>query len=251
MKKYITIATLLVAGAAFAHAEEITPTGMSSGSTGTITLDGKQATNVRLDFTYSTTTTQTLTTTVDSVTIYGTDGYGMGTGDVSLVFNIQDTLTATNNIKLVSTGASSTWTVNTNLDAEELSLFNSENFVSRWVVTADIVENIAAYITNGHIDVSLGNVSGLKDGGIVFCLNSNYYASSDITFSGNYATVKNEAEALTLEKGVLYTVAKITADSGASVKGIGFVAAIPEPSTFGLLAGLGALALVGTRRRRK
>ncbi|MBR5622971.1 MAG: PEP-CTERM sorting domain-containing protein [Opitutales bacterium] len=247
MKKYIAIAALLAAGSAFANA--ITAT--NAGSNGTITLDGTQATDARLDFTYNTTTTQTLTTTVDSVTIYGTDGYGMGTGDVSLVFNIQDTLTATNNIKLVSTGASSTWTVNTNLDAEELSLFNSEKFVSRWVVTADIIENIAAYIANDHIDVSLGNVNGLKDGGIVFCLNSNYYASSDITFDSNYATINAGAQALTLEEGVLYTVAKITADNGASVKGIGFVAAIPEPSTFGLLAGLGALALVGTRRRRK
>lgn len=43
----------------------------------------------------------------------------------------------------------------------------------------------------------------------------------------------------------------LTAEQVASYVNYGVAAPIPEPSTFGLLAGLGALALVGARRRRK
>ncbi|MBQ9758356.1 MAG: PEP-CTERM sorting domain-containing protein [Opitutales bacterium] len=245
MKKYITIAALLAAGSAFANATTNTQVD------GSITLDGRQPTDTRLDFNYSGYATQTLTTTANSVTIYGTDGYGLNTAYTSLTFNIQYELTATNNIKLVTAGVTAEWTLNTNLNDSELSTFNSGNLVSRWVVNADIIENIASFVTNDNIDLSLGNVSGLKDGGLIFDCNSTYYAVSDITFSGNYATVKEGAQALELESGSLYTVAKITATSGASVKGIGFVASIPEPSAFGMLAGLGALALVASRRRRR
>ena len=81
-----------------------------------------------------------------------------------------------------------------------------------------------------------------------------YYSGNDIELAGNYATIKNSAQEISLSKGYLYTLAEIRASSGASVKGIGFIASaspIPEPSAFGLLAGLGAIALVGTRRRRK
>lgn len=246
MKKYITIAALLSAGAVFANAE--TPTTVN----GSITLDGTLTEDARLDFTYSTIAAQKVTTTVDYVTIASTDGYGLNTENASVTFDIQYNLNATSDIKFAN-GTGFKMYVETDLNANELADFNAGEFVDRMVVTTDYFANIAS----GSIfqNIKIGNISGLTDAGLIYGLYSNsswtYYSASDITFSGNYATVATGAEALELEKGSLYTVAKITAASGASVKGIGFVASIPEPSAFGMLAGLGALALVAARRRRK
>lgn len=244
MKKYIAVAALLVAGSAFSNAT--TPTDVD----GSITLDGTQATDTRLDFKYSTNSNQSLVTTIDSVTIEGADGYGLGTENISLLFDIKYQLTATGTIKLPTSASSSTWTVNTNLTDAERSAFETDRVVSRMVVNADFINNISAFVTNDHINCTLGNLTGLADGGLLFVLGSDYYATSDITFANNYATIRSGATAVSLEDGTLYTLAKITAASGASVKGIGFIATIPEPSAFGLLAGAGALALVASRRRR-
>ncbi len=51
-------------------------------------------------------------------------------------------------------------------------------------------------------------------------------------------------------EGVVLDANKIKLDNNLQVDSC-VVSAIPEPSAFGLLAGLGALALVGTRRRRR
>ena len=242
MKKTL-IALMLMSGVAMATTNTKVVT--------SIDLDGTQPTDTRLDMAYNETPSLTINTTVDAVTIYGTDGYGLTTANTALTFNVLNTLTATNNIKLASTGASSTVDVVTTITEAELAAIDANGSASRWVVSADILNNIGAYVTNEHISLTLNGVTGYVDGGCIFDCNGTYYSAADVTFSGDYASVKNGAVAFDLADGTIYTTLKIAATGGASVKGVGFVATalIPEPAT----ATLSLLALAGlaVRRRRR
>ena len=241
MKKTI-IAMMAMAGMAMATTNTKVVT--------SITLDGTQPTDTRLDLAYNETATLTVNTTANAVTIYGTDGYGLNTNNTSLTFNVLGTLNATSNIKLAQTGSNSTINVTTTITDAELAAIDTNGLASRWVVTADIFNNIAAFVTNNNISITLNGLTGYADGGCIFDCNGTYYAASDITFDTDYASVNNGATAFDLKDGMVYTTLKITATSGASVKGIGYVAtAIPEPTT----ATLSLLALAGlaARRRRK
>lgn len=249
MKKYITIAALLASGTVAANA--LTPVEV----TGDYDITAETAADARLDIRYdSDVLSHTITSTVANATINGFNGYGLKTVGKELTLNVLDTLSFTGDGGKFSDGGTFTMTVNTALSELELSDFVGGSFVRRTVLISDMFASPARTYFS---DISVTNLSGynLTDGGLVYALNLNgawsYYSASDVSFSGNYAAVSSDAKAITLNKGSLYTFAEIQATNGASVKGYGFIAAIPEPSAFGMLAGLGALALVAARRRRK
>ena len=90
----------------------------------------------------------------------------------------------------------------------------------------------AAQITLWYID-SQNNVSQLGKGGI----GTSQKISGDISYA---------------ESGMILALfSNSDKTTETSYSSISLIATIPEPSMFGVLAGLGALALAGTRRRRK
>ena len=248
MKKYITLAALLAVGSTFANAT--TPIEV----TGDYEITAETASDARLDIRYTSVLSHTITSTVEDATIEGFNGYDLKREGKELTLNVLDSLTFTGDGGKFSDGGTFTMTVNTALNESELSVLESGSFTQRTVLISDKFGSPARTYFS---DISVTNLSdyNLTDGGLVYALNLSgewsYYAESDVSFSGDYASVSSNATAITLNKGSLYTFAEIKAKTGASVKGYGFIVAIPEPSAFGLLAGLGALALVGTRRRRR
>ena len=218
-----------------------TATGLEGASTVT--------TATGMDFTYVTDGEQIVTTLDDSITIWQMAGSPAETTGVTLTLNIKNALTVTNQLVL-GTDSSFRTKINTSITTDELSTLTSTGTVSRWVLSTGANGYINNFSTD-KIALTLSGLDGYADGGIVFDCNGTYYAASDVTFDGNYATVATNASALALADETLYTAYKITNTSGASIKGVGFVATapIPEPAT----ATLSLLALAGlaARRRRK
>ncbi|MBR5622528.1 MAG: PEP-CTERM sorting domain-containing protein [Opitutales bacterium] len=250
MKKYITLTALLAAGSSLFAAPVATPVERDT------TIDDTVNADTRLDFKYSTNRNQSVTTNSDTVTILGTDGYGLNTANATLTFNIQYQLNITGTTKLPTATTSST-IIKTLLNTTELSDLTDGESINRTVLTTDYI----ASFSPERVSLSIDNIQDLNisEGGWIFGYNNSgswtYYSKESTTISGGgYVTINPNANAIQLEKGMCYSLAEIHGTQGASVKGIGFIASaspIPEPSAFGLLAGLGAIALVGTRRRRK
>ena len=260
MKKYITVAALLAAGAAFANADvtllDTTFTSYADWNAAKAddweqakTTGGNHAKDAAISATLGLTTpagggawTQTkvrhdLSSSID----LGTDGKytitytaAKGAKDAALQF------------ALVGDGYS----------IVVGSSYNSNPGLYAGSVSDNVLTSTTTWYTFQNEVIPAGAVissSAISNGDLAYTLTLTTSASGNDTLTvsaGTYSgTYTFASDATITAAGFMFEGAT---DIGQSVKGVSVVSsAIPEPSAFGLLAGLGALALVASRRRRK
>lgn len=259
MKKYITIIALLAAGVAFANAAQ--PAGIASESTlwtmnFGVDVDGTNDYKITSEgFEFAPTGVWDVNDLVDSNGLitgaqraHFQGNTGVTWGDdfkFSITFtlgNNEGTITASNNWPVVATLTDSNYTNNVrfgpyvgnnnyvNLDGNSASAFEktSQNLVT---LSAGVEYVADLYVIDGLVSLYIDGVLASQGK-----LNANDY------------TANKEVNNIMIGGGVhnAYLIHEhVTTISMTKLS------MVPEPSTFGLLAGLGALALVGTRRRRR
>ncbi|MBQ6705755.1 MAG: PEP-CTERM sorting domain-containing protein [Opitutales bacterium] len=250
MKKYITIAALLAAGSAFANAESLT----LDNAVGYLSLVDGVLTPSAENITYS------------NGTLSVTDGNWTSFNNTRTVSTIAMTFDAA----LLAAGLASSAQPLVELDGDSadwgLGLSSSGMFTGTWVLHSNGTTNYA-YFTSGHgvSSDSTGNITvviSLGDKGTrIWEDDSTFWSSSGLKAkldtTGNVSAINlSELAVSALNNIVVWNVDTYTADNaptdaeGAASAMATSVSLIPEPSAFGLLAGLGALALVASRRRR-
>lgn len=268
MKKYITVTALLAAGTAFANA------------------DVAPGTTVVFDFGRSNGTTNGAINISKDYSGYKSDYEVSGSLEAmsgNYVFWQEGTTGGMSNIPTATTSEEPDWKNPLTEVPEGWESSFADALTSQCQENnGDTFKLTFSGLTAGYYDLSvLGGYSG-KDN----IVSSVTLTLSDATFTGTTWSADdlggdNTASATGVEtlslttsngsgnEGYLFDVSRllvgeagtltVTID-GASSYGartplnglkLTYVEAIPEPSAFGLLAGLGALALVGARRRRK
>ena len=234
MKKYIAIATLLAAGSVFANAETYTASTpaksadsaqgnyygfcMAFDNTTYLTTDVPADTALNLDSITLQTRTGNVTTAAMRVAVYkytgdSTTGEYLGWSETTLQNVVADT----------------TYT----LTFDGITVNSSDRYQFLFV-KADTKEDLATFDGYKEAAMSWGvsvtnSFSTQIPGGW-----GTYKGNGINSWEGNYVPVTM----VTLSTPVVDPVVPPSPD-------------VPEPSAFGLLAGLGALALVASRRRRK
>ncbi len=235
MTKYIAIAALLAAGSAFANATDWTS--IQSGSSG-----NNQATAsgfwFSLDSGRLSTSSDPADTPLDATVALDSIELAWTTSSTGLNITCGFVLTddALQIVAVSGTTATSTQNGSVTIDFGGAAISSSDTY-SVWFVGTDALADLSAGST---LDLSVDVLSGNQAApGIRFAdYNSTGLASDDGL--GVWNTVSDASSASKWDARFAPVVTIKTSTS-----------AVPEPSAFGLLAGLGALALVASRRRRK
>ncbi|MBQ6705792.1 MAG: PEP-CTERM sorting domain-containing protein [Opitutales bacterium] len=253
MKKYITIAALLAAGTAFANAEESVDSlsdakfSIKNPTTGTYTLgDTFSSTSFSFTFTLApdvvnvigesveTSEAMEIKPTLLSVTAGASHYVGAGVGYSS---NGETKLITGAGIWGQATQASSSTSCGT--------YFGGSN-----IDNLDDVKTIAVTVTHEVNSGTTFYISALSNDGTW----AEYTPAKNTSLKWSSGNAAPSALDLNTNAGIssVYIFdSTILSASGAQAINHAAVAALPEPSAFGMLAGLGALALVASRRRRK
>lgn len=283
MKKYLSIAALLAAGAAFANAasvtygEEGTENTVSAGDQDIYMLSGEDPyKSVKISSTEGDSTfnvsigTWGVEGTVDGMsvnnssssnavnitlrngTLSGKIDTSGSTGEVNIDLQMGYTSTENGGVSLttrIAAGTSFVLSSNTTLEFNDMS---SGTGVLVWNLSADDVANRNVLISGKEGTAGEKGTVAFSEN-VTIVLNFESEAALD-------AVVDNNASFQLFGDGVTATGLsnaswKVQVDgeetgSTLSVNENGVATVVPEPSAFGLLAGLGALALVASRRRR-
>ncbi len=273
MKKIITITTLLAAGTLFASADQnLTINSATSGNWDQLNGNGNSVANI---------------TVTENATITRIDGSNInGLTTINLTVNDGVAFNVTNYAKLPYNCTSNTYTTTIDLGKNSsISVTNALSLGSRNASFKDITMNSVLNFAEGSsisagtlqtvtADASANNTSSITigldftDSMLVDTAGDTYvdtYVRTLIT-ANTYTGITADTFALNnildldnrnyTNGGIVSSIENLAAGqyglvfSGSNVQFVA-VAPVPEPSAFGLLAGLVALALAGTRRRRR